>query len=74
MTIIEDADYFIRVVPLPPGIRGMIKPNPDGTFSIYVNSRNLFAQDLKAKKHEIDHILNDDFYNGRPIEEIEAII
>lgn len=49
----------------------MISPNPDGTFSIYINSRNTYLQGECAKKHEIEHILNEDFFTGKPIAEIE---
>lgn len=66
-----DCDYFIRLVDLPPGIGGVVTPNDDTTFSIYINSRLPFDQQQKALKHEIDHIEYDDFYNDRPIEECE---
>ena len=74
MTLIENCDYFIRIVKLPYGIRGAVRPNPDGTFSIYINSRNTSEQEIAAKIHEIEHIMNDDFYNGEPIEKIERLI
>jgi len=71
LTLIEDADFFIRVVPLPYAIRAMTSPNPDGTFSVYLNSRNSYHQTLKAIDHEYKHMDKDDFYNGEPIESIE---
>ena len=64
-------DYFVRLIDLPPSIGGMVTPNDDGTFSIYINARLDCFQQQKAFEHEVDHIKNDDFYNGKSIEEIE---
>lgn len=64
-------DYFVRLIDLPPSIGGMVTPNDDGTFSIYINARLDCIQQQKAFEHEVDHIKNDDFYNGKSIEEIE---
>lgn len=68
---LENSDYFVRVVPLPYAVRGMTVTNPDGTFSVYLNSRNTFEQDEKTKAHELDHIANGDFFSGKAIEDIE---
>lgn len=48
-------------------------PNDDGTFSIYLNDRVDYYRRRKACDHELEHIVNGDFYNGKPIEEIENI-
>ena len=72
MTPIPERDYCVREVPLPYGVRRCVKPNADDDgFSIYINSRLSEDQKRKALDHEIDHIKNDDFYNDKPIEEIE---
>ncbi len=74
MKYLEGADYFVRVIPFPvTSIGGMVTPNDDGTFSIYINSRCTDERKRKAFRHELDHIENNDFYNGKPIEEIENI-
>ena len=73
MRLLEEIDYFIRIVPLPWEIRGMTATNPDGTFSIYLNSRNTYGQNQKAKQHELDHIENEDFYSNKLIYEIEDL-
>lgn len=64
--------YYVREVPLPYEVKGMVTPdeNDDG-YNIYINSRLSEDQKRKALKHEVDHIENDDFYNDKPIEEIE---
>ena len=71
---IDGADYFVRVVKFPvsaPG--GMVMPNDDGTFSVYLNSSLNWEKQVEAYRHEVSHIENDDFYNGKPIEEIENV-
>lgn len=78
MTYIPGADYFVFWVPFPEDNGtdgGAVTPNDDGTFSILMDEKLLF-QMKKAKKtyrHEVDHIEDDDFYNGKPIHDIEAI-
>lgn len=73
MKLIEGADYFVRVVDLPVQIGGMVTPNDDGTFSVYLNARNTAERRAKSCAHEVGHIECDDFYNGKSIEEVEHI-
>ena len=74
MTLIENADYFVHFVPFPVlSTGGMIMPNDDGTFSIYINSRLSRERQIRALRHELRHIINGDFYNEKPIEQIEKI-
>ena len=64
--------YYVREVTMPFEVKGVVTPNAeDDGFNIYINSRLSDDQKRKALKHEIDHIENDDFYNDKPIEEIE---
>lgn len=78
MTYIPGADYFVFWVPFPEDNGtdgGAVTPNDDGTFSILLDEK-LLSHSAKAKNtylHEERHILNDDFYNGKPISEIEDI-
>lgn len=74
MTLIENADYFVRVVPLPWPIYAMTASNPDGTFSVYLNSRNTYGQTRKAIDHEYEHMKKDDFHSDLPIELIEGLL
>lgn len=78
MSYIPGADYFVRWVPFPPDNGtdgGAVVPNDDGTFTIYLDEK-LLCQMRKAKNtyaHEVGHIEGEDFYNGKPIREIERI-
>ena len=65
--LIEDCDYFIRYMELPPKIWAFVHPNDDGTFLIFLDPRRSREQQIDDWSHEICHIINDDFYNGEPI-------
>ena len=78
MKYIPGADYFVYWVKFPENNGtngGAVTPNDDGTFSIFMDEKLLGreGQARKTYKHEVDHIENDDFYNGRPLHEIEQI-
>ena len=73
MTYLENADYFVRIVDLPPQVGGMVTPNNDGTYSLYLNSKKSHDQNIESYFHEVDHIENDDFYREDPIEDIEHV-
>lgn len=78
MTYIPGADYFVYWVPFPEDSGtdgGAVTPNDDGTFSILMDER-LLSNMRKAHRtydHEVDHIVGEDFYNEKPISEIESI-
>lgn len=59
--ILENADYFIRVVNLPIGVHGFVVPNDDGTFSVYINARDSHVRQRQACRHEKKHIARNDF-------------
>ena len=65
-------DHFVRLVRLPPRIRGVTVPNDDGTFSIYIN--DLYGDETrqKALSHELEHLARDHFYAAAPIAAQEA--
>ena len=63
MTIIENADYFIRYMELPPGIYAFVTPNDDGTYSIYLDPRRDSVHQRSDCAHEIQHIKRGDLYD-----------
>ena len=75
MNLIENCDFFVRLVPFPAGVKphGMVMPNDDGTFSIYLDARVTHERQKVSCDHEIKHIENGDFWNEKPIEIIENI-
>lgn len=68
---IEECDYWIRYMELPPKIYAFVHPNDDGTYLIFLDPRRSREQQIEDYIHELMHILNGDFYNGRPIQIVE---
>ena len=71
MPLREGIDYYIYFRIMPPKIYAFITPNDDGTFSIYLDPRRSYLQRKCDLDHELNHILNNDFYNGLPLQQIE---
>ena len=71
--LIENADYFVRLVDLPGSVGGACNPNDDGTFNIYLNSR--FTTDRERViddfLHEWEHLENDDLYGDKEVAALE---
>ena len=65
-------DYYVRVIALPPTVRGLTMPNDDGTFSIYLNSLCSESVRQEALEHELSHMARDHFYKGESIAAQEA--
>ena len=70
---LEGFDYFIYYRELPPGIFACVATNPDGTYSVYLDPRRSYDQLRADFDHEVRHIINNDFYNGLPIQKVEAL-
>lgn len=62
-----DWDVFIRLIPLPYTVEGVTVPNPDGTFSVYINSNLCSAKQQAAADHELHHIKKNHFYDCHPV-------
>lgn len=55
-------DYFVRIIDLPPTVRGITLPNEDGSFSIYINAIFDDAVRREALEHELEHMARGHFY------------
>ena len=69
--MIENADYFIRLIRMPHRCGAMVSPNSDGTFNMYLSCDKFRPELIDDYIHEYEHIDNDDFNNGKPIAEVE---
>lgn len=70
---LENADFFVRTVDMPPSIHGSVTPNDDGTFSVYINAKDSAERQRKALEHEVKkHIEGDDF-SKEDVREIEDL-
>ena len=70
--IIDDCDVFVRIISMPCRVRGIVIPNDDGTFSVYINERLDHVARHKAYEHELRHIAFDHFYDEKTIAEVES--
>lgn len=54
-------DIFIRMIDMPGAFPGMTIEDAEGDYNIYINARLSPARRMKAYRHELDHILHNDF-------------
>jgi hypothetical protein len=64
--------YVVRLIDLPPAVRGCTRPNNDGTYTIYINAVLSVETRRKVLRHELAHIKKDHLYSDDPIGKIEA--
>ena len=63
-----DGTIFVRRLHnLPLTVRGVTTPNPDGTFSVYINAALPPEVQEAALQHEVYHIEHDHMYNLDPV-------
>jgi hypothetical protein len=56
---------------MPERIKGYCREDENGDYTVILNSRLTYEENLKTYKHEINHGLNDDFNSAKSINEIE---
>lgn len=66
-----NADVFIYYVDMPCSVASNIVENPDGSYTIYLNSRMTHEQNIKGYLHEIKHLANNDLNECSNIQVIE---
>lgn len=66
-----EGEYRVYLIKMPGCIRGAVRVDADGFPSIYINECLGPDERKAALQHEMRHIQNDDFYNDKPIEEVE---
>lgn len=70
--MIDEDEYRVYMVSLPPTIRGAVRMDESGFPSIYIND-NLSPQARKAALlHEIRHIERNDHTNTKSIRQVES--
>lgn len=73
MKYLAGRDYFVVYETLPRKVRGFVTVNEDSTYTIVINSLLPESQRKATFDHEVDHIENEDFYNGVPIQKVENL-
>lgn len=63
-------EVFVYLLDMPHGIWGHCNPNPDGSYTIFINAKLSVEMQRKVYLHELKHIKNNDFekYNVDKIE------
>ena len=56
----------------PASFHGMVVKDDDGFYTILLDPNDTYEQRLRTFRHELEHILNDDFAK-LDVQEIEAI-
>lgn len=69
----EKGKYFVRLVPFPVPNGGMVIPNDDDTYSVYINKNLPPEKQREALRHELRHINENDFQSDKAIQDIELI-
>ena len=70
--LIEGSDYCIRYIDMPCSINAFTVHDID-FYNIYVNTSLNYEQCIKATQHELNHIIEDDFFSLLPIDELERL-
>lgn len=65
-------EIYVEYHDLPTTIRGFSRETSEG-YVIVINSRMSSDMQLRAYKHELEHIKNDDFNSHKSVDVIEAL-
>jgi hypothetical protein len=63
-------DINVLIIDNPFGVKGSVHKNRDGSYTILIDAHLNYEQQLEVYKHELFHILNEDF-NKEDIQSIE---
>lgn len=69
--MIDDSEFRVYMVSLPGDIHGVIRVDPTGFASIYINDSLSPAARRAALRHELRHLRRDDMHNDKSIWEAE---
>ena len=61
---------YVRLVDMPVTVKALVHLNEDDTYTVLLNSRLSYEQNVSSYQHEMQHIEHDDLYS---IEDADAI-
>lgn len=64
-------DVNVQLMNFPAKGKEMVIPNEDGSYTIFLNARLSYEEQLRAYQHALDHIKNQDFQKS-DVQEIES--
>lgn len=65
-------EIYIYYVDMPCSIESNVVENPDGSYTLYLNSRFTHEKNIEGYLHELDHIENEDFKAINDIHDVEV--
>lgn len=65
------ADIFLREVDMNGGVRAFTLPDPEGDYNVYINVNLSDTEKQITLKHEVWHIVNNDFQSEESEPEVE---
>lgn len=69
--MLDESDFCVYFAPFAGDIKALVTIGEDNFYSIYVNSNLPFEVQKEAVRHELRHILRNDFFNDSSIHEVE---
>jgi hypothetical protein len=66
-------DIFVKLIDLPYTIRSYVVLNKDQSYTIVLNSKLSYEQNLISYQHEMEHIKNGDYEKKCSVDMIEII-
>lgn len=66
-------EMFVHFQDMPVEVEGACRPNTDGTYSIFLNTRHSVATQRAAFYHEVAHIYYKDHQSDLDADRIEAM-
>jgi hypothetical protein len=73
MGLIDGQDYVVRLVDLPVTVRAFTTIDNDGMYNIYVSASLSKDAQIASFRHEVGHIIRNDFFNRTDIRIVEAV-
>lgn len=64
-------NIYVVYADMPVSVRSYVVVNADESYTIVINSRLSYEQNLVSYNHELDHILNGDYEKGCSADLIE---
>ena len=64
-------EIIIREVPLPHGVHGILREDPEGNANIYVNQHDSYEERRKTVAHELRHYHLGHIGSGKHVQQIE---
>lgn len=64
-------EIIIREVPLPHGVHGILREDPEGNANIYINQRDPIEERKKTVNHELRHYRLGHIGSGMHVRQLE---